>query len=296
MLFRSHPDFRFKDMPRYKDPLIKGELSSFSSERKYLRKDGSAIWVKRTLSLVNDPAGRPLYFIRIVEDITERKQAEESRTALEEQLRQAQKMQAIGTLAGGIAHDFNNIITIILGNVELSTTSIRSRAHSSAVNPLARSVSGRKITVRNDGGVSRSIQWGWARSVRSSPRSSSCNVSSAGPCSRIRRVRGAHTARLTCRTTRTNDARRPSANPGRSITAAGACYSDFLPFLALGAASPPSPRASESSRPRPRTRSSNGGCSGAGRHPGCRRPTRSAWSRSRRQSSLGSGQIGRAHV
>ena len=69
-------------MPRYKDPLIKGELSSFSSERKYLRKDGSAIWVKRTLSLVNDPAGRPLYFIRIVEDITERKQAEERLKAI----------------------------------------------------------------------------------------------------------------------------------------------------------------------------------------------------------------------
>ncbi|MEW6718846.1 MAG: PAS domain S-box protein [Thermodesulfobacteriota bacterium] len=55
----------------------------------------------------------------LVRDISERKQAEIEREALEEQLRQAQKMESIGRLAGGIAHDFNNMLTIILGYAEL---------------------------------------------------------------------------------------------------------------------------------------------------------------------------------
>jgi len=69
---------------------------------------------------VRDPAGQVTHVRGTCMDVTEQLEVEEQRRNLEAQLRQAQKLEALGTLAGGIAHDFNNILTAILGNVELA--------------------------------------------------------------------------------------------------------------------------------------------------------------------------------
>ena len=84
------------------------------------RKNGELFWEFAAISGVKGESGEIEHYIAVKEDITERKKAEAVRDSLEAQLRESQKMQAIGTLAGGIAHDFNNIIATILGNTELA--------------------------------------------------------------------------------------------------------------------------------------------------------------------------------
>jgi PAS domain S-box-containing protein len=82
-----------------------------------LRKDGTEIPVEIGLNPIQTDEG--LFVLSSIVDIGARKAAEQGRRELEEQLRQAQKMEAVGTLAGGIAHDFNNILGAIMGYGEL---------------------------------------------------------------------------------------------------------------------------------------------------------------------------------
>jgi PAS domain S-box-containing protein len=80
-------------------------------EAKWLRKDGKTIVVRISGNIIRENGSIDHYEV-IAEDITERR-------SLEEQLRQSQKMEAVGLLAGGISHDFNNLLGVILGNAEL---------------------------------------------------------------------------------------------------------------------------------------------------------------------------------
>ncbi len=98
-------------------PLVSGAEREVVFEVDHYRKDGSAYPAEVHVQLTEHEP-RPM-FLSIVLDITARKEAEEALRASEEQLRQSQKMEAIGQLAGGIAHDFNNILTAIIGYADL---------------------------------------------------------------------------------------------------------------------------------------------------------------------------------
>jgi PAS domain S-box-containing protein len=92
----------------------------FQGELLNYRKDGQPFWNDLSITPVLGAEGEPIQFVGVQRDITEHKLGEQARHTLEAQLREAQKMEAIGTLAGGIAHDFNNILGSMLGNLGLA--------------------------------------------------------------------------------------------------------------------------------------------------------------------------------
>jgi PAS domain S-box-containing protein len=89
-----------------------------------IRKDGRRVVCEWFNAPLRDGAGRSVGYLSMASDVTERRKAEEERTRLETQLRQAQRIQSLGTLAGGIAHDFNNVLTAIVGNAEIAVNAL----------------------------------------------------------------------------------------------------------------------------------------------------------------------------
>ncbi len=114
-----HPDDRAQ-MQDYLRSHARGDQVALDWEYRIVpMRDQTVRWVHGRGTLESGPDGQPVRMFGTIQDITERKQAEAERAALEAQLRQAQKMESIGRLAGGVAHDFNNLLSAILGYAEL---------------------------------------------------------------------------------------------------------------------------------------------------------------------------------
>ncbi len=90
----------------------KSKAEPVEASYRIVRQDGSVRWIQGRSFPIRDAGGRPYRVAGIAEDVT-------AHLELEEQLRQAQKMEAVGRLAGGIAHDFNNLLTVINGHADL---------------------------------------------------------------------------------------------------------------------------------------------------------------------------------
>jgi two-component system, cell cycle sensor histidine kinase and response regulator CckA len=118
-----HPDSRASAEARVAE--YAGKEVAPPTEMKCRRDDGAAVDIE-IQSRVVEFAGAPAIYV-VMRDLTERKRAERQRDLLEAQLRESQKMEAIGTLAGGIAHDFNNILAVILGNLSLARQDVANK-------------------------------------------------------------------------------------------------------------------------------------------------------------------------
>lgn len=99
----------------------------YEVEYRFQRKDGTYVPVEDHGVVLRDESGAPTVMLGTMGDLTHRRQQERLRQELEAQLRQSQKMEAVGTLAGGIAHDFNNLLGAIMGFSELARMEARDR-------------------------------------------------------------------------------------------------------------------------------------------------------------------------
>jgi PAS domain S-box-containing protein len=114
-----HPD----DVPRFEAAVtnhLEGRTPQYECEYRVRQPDGAWHWLLARGRCLRDATAKPYRFVGSTIDVTAQKQAEIDKEHLEAQLRQSQKMEAMGTLAGGIAHDFNNILGAILGYGEMA--------------------------------------------------------------------------------------------------------------------------------------------------------------------------------
>jgi two-component system cell cycle sensor histidine kinase/response regulator CckA len=177
---------------RYREAHRRGLARANSADRSVVgrnlefsgvRKDGTEFPLELTLGSWESEQGR--FYGGIIRDVTERKRAEEALRQTEQQLRQAQKMEAVGQLAGGIAHDFNNLLTVILGRSDLMGRRLQ------AGTPLHRDVTLIAATAARAGALTRQLL-AFSRNQVLQPKVLDLNAVVGGMVTLLRRLIGEH--------------------------------------------------------------------------------------------------------
>jgi two-component system cell cycle sensor histidine kinase/response regulator CckA len=114
----AHPDDVAAERAEM-ERVAKGEIDSFQFEKRVISPTGEARWVRMSASASRDANGRLEFLTIYFTDIEEQRALARTRQRLENQLREEQKLGAVGKLAGGIAHDFNNRLVVVMGYAEL---------------------------------------------------------------------------------------------------------------------------------------------------------------------------------
>jgi PAS domain S-box-containing protein len=121
----THPDDKEKSLEKL-DDLFSGRIDGYELEKRYITKSGHEVWARTHVAPIHDNEGRHRLAVAMIEDIGEHK-------SLEDQLRQASKMEALGRLAAGVAHDFNNILTVVNGYSDMLANSLEGEEREDAL-------------------------------------------------------------------------------------------------------------------------------------------------------------------